>query len=42
MLSVNDVLTKAKAQSDTDDPFTVIGGSVTPVDDETSDPISVE
>jgi hypothetical protein len=44
MLSVNDVLTKSKAQSDTDDPFDVNGGAVTvnPSSDEESDPVSVD
>jgi hypothetical protein len=43
MLSVNDVLGKAKAQSETDDPLTVNGGVVTvnPAIDEESDPVSV-
>jgi hypothetical protein len=39
---VNDVLARAKVQSETDDPFTVTGGSVTPTGDETSDPMSVD
>ena len=42
MLSVNDVLGRAKVQSETADPFTVTGGSVTPTDDETSDPMLVD
>ena len=44
MLSVNDVLGKAKAQSETDDPLAVNGGAVTvnPVNDEESDPVSVD
>ena len=44
MLSVNDVLGKAKAQSETDDPLAVNGGAVTvnPVNDEVSDPVSVD
>jgi hypothetical protein len=43
-LAVADVLTKAKAVSETDDPLTVNDGSVTvtPVNDETSDPVSVD
>lgn len=43
MLSVNDVLAKAKVQSDTDDPFAVDGGAATvsPMGDEQSDPASV-
>jgi hypothetical protein len=41
-LSVNDVLGRAKIQSETADPFTVTGGSVTPTDDETSDSMSVD
>jgi hypothetical protein len=43
-LGVNDVLAKAMAQSETDDPFTVNGGavSVTPTGDEQSDPVSVK
>jgi hypothetical protein len=44
MLGVNDVLTKSKAQLDTDDPFDVNGGAVTvnPSNDEESDPVSVD
>ena len=44
MLSVNDVLGKAKAQSETDDPLVVNGGAVTvnPANDEVSDPVSVD
>jgi hypothetical protein len=44
MLSVNDVLGKAKAQSETDDPLDVNGGAVTvnPANDEESDPVSVD
>ncbi len=43
MLTVNDVLVKAKVQSETDDPFAVNNAavSVTPTGDETSDPTSV-
>lgn len=43
-LGVNDVLMKARMQSETDDPFDVNGGMValTPVNDEQSDPIAVE
>jgi hypothetical protein len=44
MLSVNDVLLKAKAQSETDDPLAVNGGavSVNPLNDEESDPVSID
>jgi hypothetical protein len=44
MLSVNDVLGKARAQSETDDPLAVNGGTVTviPENDEQSDPVSVD
>jgi hypothetical protein len=44
MLSVNDVLSKAKVQSETDDPLAVNGGAVTvnPANDEESDPVSVD
>ena len=44
MLSVNDVLGKAKAQSETDDPFAVNGDAVTvnSAGDEESDPVSVD
>jgi hypothetical protein len=44
MLSVNDVLGKAKAQSETDDPLAVNGDAVTvnPASDEESDPVSVD
>jgi hypothetical protein len=44
MLSVNDVLGKAKAQSETDDPLAVNGGVVTvnSANDEESDPVSVD
>jgi hypothetical protein len=44
MLSVGDVLTKAQAPSETDDPFTVNAGAVTvnPSNSEDSDPVSVE
>ena len=44
MLSVNDVLMKSKAQSETDDPFDVNGGVVTvnPSSDEESDPAAVD
>jgi hypothetical protein len=44
MLSVNDVLGKAKAQSETDDPLAVNGGAVTvnPANDEVSDPVAVD
>ncbi len=41
MLSVNDVYSRAQAQSDTADPFTVTGGSVTGTD-ETSDPMMID
>jgi len=43
-LSVNDVLGKAKVQSEADDPFAVNGGAVTvnPANDEESDPVSVD
>jgi hypothetical protein len=43
MLSVNDVLTLAKAQSETSDPLSVNGGTGGMVtgSDETSDPVSV-
>ncbi len=42
MLSVNDVLGRAKVQSETADPFTVTGAAVNPVNDETSDPMSID
>jgi hypothetical protein len=44
MLSVSDVLGKAHAQSETDDPIDVNGGIVTvnPASDEESDPASVD
>ena len=44
MLSVNDVLGKASAQSETDDPLAVNGEAVTvsPANDEESDPFSVD
>jgi hypothetical protein len=44
MLSVNDVLGQAKAQSETDDPLAVNGGAVTvnPANDEESDAASVD
>ena len=42
MFSVNDVLGLARAQSETDDPVPVAGATVTPSDDETSDPVGVE
>jgi hypothetical protein len=44
MLSVSDVLGKANAQSETDDPFAVNGEAVTlnPAKDEESDPVSVD
>jgi len=44
MLSVNDVLGRAKAQSETDDPLAVNDGAVTvnPANDEESDPVSVD
>jgi hypothetical protein len=44
MLSVNDVLAKAKAQSETDDPLAVNGGAVTvnPANDEVSDSVSID
>jgi hypothetical protein len=41
MLSVNDVYGLAKAKSETDDPMTVNGGSVTG-SDETSDPMMID
>jgi hypothetical protein len=43
MLSVNDVLGKAKTQSETDDPLAINDGAVTvnPANDEESDPTSV-
>lgn len=43
-LSVNDVLAKARSQSETDDPFAVNAGAVTvnPSNDEESDPVSVD
>lgn len=43
-LAVGDVLTRAKAVSETDDPLMVDGGAVTvtPTNDETSDPVSVD
>jgi hypothetical protein len=43
MLSVNDVLGKAKVQSETDDPLAVNGAAVTvsPANDEESDAVSV-
>ena len=41
MLSVNDVYSRAQTQSETTDPFTVTGGSVTGTD-ETSDPMMVD
>ena len=41
MLSVNDVYSRAKTQSETTDPFTVAGGSVTGTD-ETSDPMMID
>ena len=41
MLSVNDVYSRAQAQSETADPFTVTGGSVTGTD-ETSDPMMID
>ena len=43
-LSVNDVLMKARVQSETDDPFEVNGGKValTPTNDEESDPLSID
>jgi hypothetical protein len=42
-LGTADVLAKVKGQSQADDPFSVNDGMVTlkPVDDETSDPVSV-
>jgi hypothetical protein len=44
MLSVTDVLGKANAQSETDDPIAIDGGVVTvnPASDEESDPVSVD
>jgi hypothetical protein len=44
MLSVSDVLGKANAQSETDDPIAVNGEAVTvnPASDEESDPVSVD
>ena len=44
IFSVNDVLVRAKAQSETDDPIAVNGGAVTvnPPNDEESDPVSVD
>jgi hypothetical protein len=44
LLSVNDVLSKARAQSESDDPIDVNGGTVTvnPANDEESDPVSVD
>jgi hypothetical protein len=42
MLSVNDVLGRAKVQSETADPFTVTGAAVNPVNDETSDSMSID
>jgi hypothetical protein len=43
-LSVNDVLIKARSQSETDDPFNVDDGAVTvnPSNDEEADPVSVD
>ena len=40
--SVNDVYVKAQTKSETDDPFAVNGSSVSPSNDETSDPISID
>lgn len=42
-LTAEDVLAKARVQSETDDPFAVDGGAVmvTPAGDETSDPVGV-
>jgi hypothetical protein len=42
-LSVENVVTRAKSPSETDDPLAVNGGAVTvtPTDDETSDPVAV-
>jgi hypothetical protein len=42
MLSVNDVLGRAKVQSETADPFTVTGAAVNPLNDETSDPMTID
>jgi hypothetical protein len=42
MLSVNDVLGRARVQSETADPFTVTGATVNPTNDETSDPMSID
>jgi hypothetical protein len=41
MLSVNDVYSRAQTRSETADPFTVTGGSVTGTD-ETSDPMMID
>jgi hypothetical protein len=41
MRSVTDVYSRAQTQSDTADPFTVTGGSVTGTD-ETSDPMMID
>ena len=44
MLTPTDVLAMARARSETADPFAVNGGAatLTPADDESSDPIAVE
>lgn len=42
IFSVNDVLGRAKARSESDDPFTVNGTSLNPTNDESSDPVSVD
>jgi hypothetical protein len=42
IFSVNDVLVRAKAQSETDDPFAVNGTSLNPSNDEASDPMSID
>jgi hypothetical protein len=41
MFSVNDVYSRTQSQSETADPFTVTGGSVTGTD-ETSDPMMID
>lgn len=42
IFSVNDVLERAKAQSETDDPFMVNGTSLNPSNDESSDSMSID
>jgi hypothetical protein len=42
MLSVNDVSGRAQYSSETADPFSVTGASVTPTNDETSDAMSID